>query len=192
MSATDDRPGSGPPGPLTLPLAGLEQGAGEQGAGEVRATVERHLAKGAHRDGATIWRANPREQGLLGLTDAIQWFGANGYSISLPLIDAQPYDLIVDDGTHLQRVQVKTTTQRSDRGHFIVQLCTRGGNQSFQTTKPFDPAACDLLYVLTDDGQRFCIPVGAFTARTGLTLNDRFWPYTLADPRTRASPIGGV
>lgn len=174
MSTADDHHWSGPPERLTRPLAGVDPGPEA-----VPGTVQRHLAKGERRDGATIWRANPREQGLLGLTDAIHWFGAHGYSISLPLIDAQPYDLIIDDGDGLQRVQVKTTTQRSVRGDFIVQLCTRGGNQSFQTTKPFDPDACDLLYVLTDDGQRFLIPVGAFTARTGLTLNDRFGPYAL-------------
>lgn len=173
MSTVGDPHRSGPPDHLTLPVAGLP-------GGDVPSTVDQHLAKGDQRDAATIWRANPRQQGLLGLTDAIRWFGANGYGISLPLIDAQPYDLIVDDGGQLQRVQVKTTTQRSGRGHFIVQLCTRGGNQSFQTTKPFDPTACDLLYVLTDDVQRFLIPVGAFTARTGLTLNGRFGPYALS------------
>jgi len=175
MSAPDHDRWTQTPDHLTLPFAGLDPGGGE-----VPGTVERHQQKGARRDGATIWRTNPRQQGLLGLTDAIHWFGANGYSISLPLIDAQPYDLIVDDGGQLQRVQVKTTTQRSGRGHFIVQLCTRGGNQSFQTTKPFDAAACDLLYVLTDDVQRFRIPVEAFTARTSLTLNARFGPYAVS------------
>jgi hypothetical protein len=139
-----------------------------------RSPLATHLAKADRRGADTIWRANPRQQGLIGLTDAIAWFGRQGWSVCLPLIDSQPYDLIVDDGGRLHRVQVKTTTQRSSTGHYRVQLCTRGGNRSFHTTKYFDPTSCDLLYVLTDDGSRYVIPTGAIEPRTALVLNDRF------------------
>ena len=174
----DDRHGSGPPSPPTLPLTGLDPGG-------VRPTFDRHLAKGDQRDQATIWRANPREQGLLGLTDAIQGFGANGYSISLPLIDAQPYDLIVDDGERLQRVQVKTTTYRSPYGIYGVSLATRGGNQSFNTSKPFDPGSAELLYVLTDSDERYLIPTEIPTERIRgrgtVNLGARTAPFRMAD-----------
>lgn len=137
-------------------------------------TGRAHRAKGERRPPGTLWRENPREQGLLGLTDAIAWFGANGYLVNLPLIDAQPYDLVVDDGQRLQRVQVKTTTQRAANDTFQVQLCTRGGNQSFHTTKYFDPAVVELLYVLTDAEDRYLLPTTIIRARTALALNDRF------------------
>jgi hypothetical protein len=133
-----------------------------------------HLAKADRRPPGTLWRANPREQGLLGLVDAIAFIGSRGLSVSLPLIDSQRYDLIVDDGERLQRVQVKTTTQRNRRGHFMVQVCTRGGNRSFHTTKYFDPDSCELLYVLTDAGTRYLIPTGAIVSRTTVTLNARY------------------
>lgn len=139
----------------------------------------RHRAKGARRSADTIWRQNPREQGLIGLTDAIGWFGANGYQVSLPLVDAQPYDLIVDDGVRLQRVQVKTTTYRSPYGIFAVLLETRGGNQSFTTWKPFDPTAVELLYVLTDDGARHLIPADVITSRRQINLGAKVAAYRL-------------
>lgn len=138
-----------------------------------------HLAKGQRRPADTLWRANPREQGLLGLTDAIAHFGARGWCVSLPLIDSQPYDLIVDDGERLRRVQVKTTTRLDPRGQFEVQLSTRGGNRSFHTSKPFDHQACELLYVLADGWQRWLIPTSAFRARTSLTLGARMEPHRL-------------
>jgi hypothetical protein len=72
---------------------------------------------------------------------------------------------------------VKTTTQRQSKGRFIVQLCTRGGNQSFHTTKYFDPTVVDLLYVRTDAGERYLIPTNAITARTSLTLGRRYEPF---------------
>jgi hypothetical protein len=138
-----------------------------------------HLAKGDRRGADTIWRPNPRDQGLLGLTDAIGWFGRQAWAISLPLIDSQPYDLVADDGASLHRVQVKTTTYRSPYGVFVVSLATRGGNRSYHTSKDFDPAGCDLLYVLTDDDERYLIPTGAIRSRTTLNLGDRFDEHRL-------------
>jgi hypothetical protein len=114
----------------------------------------------------TIRRHNPRRQGLLGLTAAIDWFSRNGYLVSIPLNDSQPYDLIVeDDAGRLLKAQVKTTTARSPSGSFTVSLRTKGGNQSFHTTKHFDPATSDLLFVLTDD-ERICVFPSAEVAST--------------------------
>jgi hypothetical protein len=141
--------------------------------------VAAHLAKGHHRDADTLWRRNPREQGLLGVTDAIGWFGRQGWSVSVPPIDSQPCDLVVDDGTRLQRVQVKTTTYRSRYGVYVVSLATRGGNQSFHTSKDFDPSTCDLLYVLTDDRDRYPIQASTIRARTTLNLGARFDEHRL-------------
>jgi hypothetical protein len=138
-----------------------------------------HLAKADRRAPGTIWRPNPREQGLIGLTDAIAWFGRRGWSVCLPLIDSQPYDLVVDDGTRLRRVQVKTTTYRSPHGVFVVSLATRGGNQSFHTSKEFDPDSCELLYVLTDDGERYLIPTSVIRSRTRLHLGPRYVEHRL-------------
>lgn len=116
-------------------------------------------------------------QGLIGVGDAIHWFIVNGYCVSIPVNDSQPYDLVVDGGERLERVQVKTTTCRSPAGRFIVQLETRGGNQSFNSGKKFDPAAADLLYVLTDDSERYVIPTKAIAARSGLTLGPRLHDF---------------
>jgi hypothetical protein len=165
-------PGSDPAPSVTAPPpSGVVDPAG---VGVEAGTVAAHHAKAHRRPADTIWRANPREQGLIGLTDAIAYFGGIGWSVSMPLIDSQPYDLVVDDGHRLLRVQVKTTTRRSSGGRYLVQLCTRGGNQSFHTTKYFDPDASDLLYVLTDDRTRYVIPTSAIRARSVLTLNGRF------------------
>jgi hypothetical protein len=100
----------------------------------------------------------------------------------MPLIDSQPYDLVVDDGRELSRVQVKTTTRRSAFGVFVVSLKTNGGNQSFHTAKPFDARACDLLYVLTDARSRYLVPTSAFAATTTLNMGERMDPFRLSTP----------
>jgi hypothetical protein len=81
----------------------------------------------------TIRRDNPRKQGDIGVGAAIAWFMANGYCVLMPLSESQPYDLVVDDGERLQRVQVKTTTAKSPYGRYVVSLQTAGGNQSVCT-----------------------------------------------------------
>jgi hypothetical protein len=145
-------------------------------------TVAAHHAKGGRRPANTIWRANPREQGLIGFSDAVAFFGGLGWSVSVPLIDSQPYDLVVDDGRQLQRVQVKTTTYRSPYGNFIVSLATRGGNQSFHTSKDFDPTASDLLYVLTDARERYVIPACEITSTTTLNLGAKVAHHRVRPP----------
>jgi hypothetical protein len=138
-----------------------------------------HLAKGTSRPDDTLWRADPRQQGLLGVTDAIAWFGAAGYVVSVPLLDTQPYDLVVDGPRGLERIQVKTTTYRSPRGVFVASIATRGGNRSFHTVKYFDPDSCDAVYVLTDAGDRYLVPTVEISSRSVLHLGRKVARFRL-------------
>ena len=137
-----------------------------------------------------IRRDNPRHQGEIGLSDAIGWFGRRGLTVSIPLADNQPYDLVVDVDGALARVQVKTTTTRSAYGRFVASLETAGGNQSFHTRKPFDPALVEIVYALTDDGDRYLIPAAAIDAGRAINLGDKWGPYRAPAPRTGLPPEG--
>lgn len=121
----------------------------------------------------TIRRRLTKDQGEIGIGDAIAWFTRAGWTTSIPLVDNQAYDLVVDDGRRLQRVQVKTSTCRTSSGGWAVELRTNGGNRSRSTSSPFDPDTCDLLYVLTDDG-RWLIPTERIEATTSLTLGEKW------------------
>ncbi len=114
---------------------------------------------------------NPRKQGDAGMGIAIGWFACAGYTVCLPLTDSQPYDLIVDDGEHgLQRVSVKSTTQKAPSGSYAVGLRTQGGNKSQFNIRHFDSAQVELLFVACDDGSRYLIPSCRIMARSGLNL----------------------
>lgn len=128
---------------------------------------------------STIRRANPRIQGEIGLGAAIAWFTANGYRVAIPLADNQPYDLVVEDAEGLKRVEIKTATHINHQGHYAVDLRTNGGNRSRMTTKHFDATACDLLFVLTDDGRRYLIPVDELRPRAGLVLGRTYDSYVV-------------
>ncbi len=115
-------------------------------------------------------RLSPRQQGDLGELSAIAWFGSQGCGVFYPIGHSPDCDLIVDNGSILQRVQVKTTTQW--RGHrWEVTLCTRGGNQSWNgLVKHFSAARCDSLFVAVADGRCWFIPAEAVSGGSGIVL----------------------
>jgi hypothetical protein len=130
----------------------------------------------------TIRRDNPREQGTIGVGAAIRWFLANGYNVSLPIGEAERYDLVVEDPDgRLQRVEVKTTTYKTPRGRYVVQIKTCGGNQSWNgTVKHFDPTEVELLYVLTDDQEEYVIPTEHVRSRNTLSLSPEMARFRVA------------
>jgi PD-(D/E)XK endonuclease len=88
---------------------------------------------------------NTREQGAIGVGKAIAYYAAKGYAVFIPVSDVSRYDLIVDTGERLLRVEVKTTTQVN--GH--VRLTTQGGNQSWnRVIKKISSDECDLVFLV--------------------------------------------
>jgi len=123
---------------------------------------------------------NSKTKGTVGVGHAIAYFTRIGWLVSIPINDSQSYDLVVDDGT-LRTVQVKTTTYKSKYGIWEVDLRTTGGNQSFHTTKTFDHSACDLLYVLVDDGESWLIPTTEFSNGSTLSLGKKYEQYKIRE-----------
>ena len=117
---------------------------------------------------------NTRKQGEVGLGKAIAYFTSKNYVVSLPLCDNQEYDLIVDDGEKLSKVQVKTTNHKSPYGKYIAHLKVCGGNKSSNTIKKFDASSNDLLYILTSDNTEYLIPCDNVTSTNSITLGEKY------------------
>ena len=99
------------------------------------------------------------------------WLISRGAHVGLPLGHSPDWDLVAEFDGRFHRVQVKTCTRRTPKGHWSTMICTKGGNQSWNgTTKLFDPARCDYLFVHAGDGRRWFIPSAVIEARTAVTL----------------------
>jgi len=102
---------------------------------------------------------HPRRQGDIDEAAAIDWLTRLGAAVAFPLFHSPDYDLIVDLGGLLFRVQVKTSSRRGSSERFTVHLATNGENQSWMgVVKKFDPTRFDFLFVLVQDGRRWFIP----------------------------------
>ena len=56
---------------------------------------------------------NTRQQGAIGVARAVAYFAAKGYAVFVPVADVCRYDIVVDTGERLLRVEVKTTNSAS-------------------------------------------------------------------------------
>ena len=109
---------------------------------------------------------NSKKQGDAGLGAAIAYFTSMGYTVCVPLTDSQDYDLVIDLGDELARVQVKTSVYKN-KGKCQVGLRVNGGNRSGEgKTKFFDRLKVEYLFILLDDGRTFCIPSSVVEAES--------------------------
>lgn len=119
-------------------------------------------------------KKNTKQQGNVGVGQAIAYFTKLGHVVLLPLNDSQEYDLVVDQDGELKKVQVKTTYHRVPSGNFSVELRTSGGNQSYSTVKHFDSCKVDYLFILTEDEDKYLIPCSDIDNKSTITLGDKF------------------
>jgi hypothetical protein len=119
------------------------------------------------------------DQGNIGLSKAIYEFQKMGYTISIPMTENQKYDLIIDYGEGLKRVQVKTTQFRSKHGTFTVNIKTCGGNRSGHKLHYFDKDSCDILFILTSEDDVYIIPTSVITAKSTLAMSKQLLEYKM-------------
>jgi len=76
-----------------------------------------------------------------------------GFDVSIPLTESAAYDLIVDDGEDLARVQCKFANDRRRQ----VDLRRIHSNSSGYVVKRTSEGAYDWLYVLDGNGSEYLI-----------------------------------
>lgn len=111
-----------------------------------------------------------KDQGNIGLAKAMYELQVLGYRTSIPFTENQKYDLICEKDCKLNRVQIKTTRQKSKYGVYVANLRTLGGNQSFHTITKRKKGDYELLYILTDENVSYLIPDKAITATNAVSL----------------------
>lgn len=99
----------------------------------------------------------------------------------VPLTDSQDYDLAIDAGEGLKRVQVKTTTYKSPYGVYTVCLKVQGGNSKRNYIHKLGTQVdYDLLFVLTESGDKYLIPKERIKdLKSQLSLGENYAEYKI-------------
>jgi len=119
---------------------------------------------------------NSKKQGDMGMGVAIGYFTSKGYTVAIPLTDSQDYDLIIDNGNQLSRVQVKTCNFK--RKSYEVNLAIKGGNRtSIGKIKKFDTSYCDYIFIITKNLEKYFIPTKDLVAKYILVLGPKYRKY---------------
>ena len=108
-----------------------------------------------------------KQLGRIGLSNAINYFTLQGYTVSLPLNDTQWYDLIIEKEGILQTVQCKAT-QTSDNK---ISLRNMGGTKGIQYDNIINHIDhLDFLFCVDKDLNMWLIPVKDITTTNSISL----------------------
>lgn len=124
---------------------------------------------------------NTKQIGNIGLAQAILYFTKQAIPVLLPLNDSQKYDLAIDKGGILFKVEVKTTKQITSGNIPTVSVRSTGGS-SLKTYHTVIDSDTDYLYVYhTVLNKSWLIPVIDLHQRSQINLSSIYDKYLLVD-----------
>lgn len=120
-----------------------------------------------------------KDKGNIALGRAIQYFTSKGYSVLLPLNDAQDYDLAFDDGESIKTVQVKYTSQTLTSGNYWFKLIVCGHKNKEGTNYEKIPVYNKINYyfVSTANEEDYFIPTVDICSKKTCTLTAEMKKY---------------
>jgi hypothetical protein len=89
-----------------------------------------------------------------------------GFGVAKPCGDSERYDFILDSGTRLWRVQVKSTYVARSHSYSVSAKGCSGGKGKAYTAEQIDIL---VAYIVAEDAW-YVVPIAAFAPRTGLKL----------------------
>ena len=108
-----------------------------------------------------------QRKGDIATARAVATFTALGYDVSIPLTESAAYDLIVDDGVQLARVQCKF----ANRARREVDLRRIHSNSSGYVVKRTRQGAYDWLFVLDGENSEYLVKA-CLANRRSIALRD--------------------
>ena len=95
-----------------------------------------------------------RDKGRAGMAMAIAYFGANGYTVNVPLNDTQWYDLVIEKDGEFKTVQCKATGSTDN----TISLRSTGGTKGNTYDNVLNHPV-DYLFCLDAEQHMYVIPV---------------------------------
>ena len=94
-----------------------------------------------------------RDKGRAGMAMAVAYFGANGYTVNIPMNDTQWYDLVIEKDGIFQTVQCKATGSNNN----AISLRSTGGTKGAEYDYLLNHSV-DYLFCLDGQMNMYVIP----------------------------------
>lgn len=135
---------------------------------------------------------NSKAQGDHGVLKAMEYYSSKGYLLSLPFGDNLKYDLLVDDGKKIYRIQCKTSTFESKhKTGYVVRLATAGGNRSWnKVISTITEDQADFVFIWCADETLWEIPVKDILGKQSFFATAFNSKYQVGGETQRAPKIG--
>lgn len=95
-----------------------------------------------------------KDKGRAGMSMGVAYFGANGYTVNIPLNDTQWYDFVIEKDGIFQTVQCKATGSSNN----AIELKSNGGTKGTTYDSVLNHPV-DFLFCLDKELNMFVIPV---------------------------------
>ena len=118
---------------------------------------------------------NSKQKGNIAFGECIRYLTNKGYIISIPLNDAQDYDLIVDINGELKTIQIKYTSTKQTSGNYYVDTRTRGHNNYIKEKEK----EADYYFITTELLKNYFIPYNVIENKQTFTLNETLKDYLI-------------
>ena len=114
-----------------------------------------------------------KEQGDICEAFAIFYYTSLGYLVSKPLNHSSYYDLIIDIDGILKKVECKSSRHKPNEKSYLVELATKGGNQSWsKVIKKIDSTKVDEIFILDGDGYYYVYNSKELDGRRTVNVNN--------------------
>lgn len=118
-----------------------------------------------------------------GLSTAAKWFLDRGYHVSVPL-EPTNYDLITESDHGLQRVQIKTTNQRSQSGIRLTRTVydasiTPSARGKYREA-PYAPDTVDYFFVIVEGDAMYLIPYSAVAGFQRIVVDRKYVAFKIS------------
>jgi hypothetical protein len=102
------------------------------------------------------------------------YYSSLGWNVSNPITDCTDYDFLAEDNGKIYKIQVKTTRFLSEHNNYEVRIVTSGGNQKEYWKKELNKDNLDYLFILTELGECYSIPIEEINTNNSITLGNKY------------------
>ncbi|MBD3406158.1 MAG: hypothetical protein GF411_08540 [Candidatus Lokiarchaeota archaeon] len=100
----------------------------------------------------------------------------SGYNFLIP-DECEPFDLMVDFGDGLKKVQVKSSYGKSPQGGYIFKLVRRRNNSTSSRGVPYTSEEVDYFFLMDIEFSCWLIPFAKLESQKTIIPRDRFSGY---------------